>query len=194
MTRIGQAVMLFHGGDREEARNRFGALWTEIGEAGDPLHRCTLAHYMADTQDDPGDELAWDLRALTAADGMEGLHGDGGAEGDGETGADADGDAGPGGGADAGGVRDADGGGVRDGARGAGGGRAARSGSGPAVRAFYPALHLNLAADYMKLQRPDAARLHLDRARDAADALGEDGYGHAVRAGIDRLERRLRKR
>lgn len=67
MTRIGQAIMLLHAGDREEARNRFGELWSEIGEDGDALHRCTLAHYMADAQDDPGDELAWDLRALTAA-------------------------------------------------------------------------------------------------------------------------------
>lgn len=70
MTRIGQAVMLLHGGDREEARNRFGAIWAEIGVDGDGLERCTLAHYMADTQDDPGDELAWDLRALTAAQSL----------------------------------------------------------------------------------------------------------------------------
>ncbi|MEU6403221.1 hypothetical protein [Streptomyces sp. NPDC046985] len=67
MTRIGQCVMLHHAGDREEARTRFLDLWGEICEDGDPLHRCTLAHYMADTQDDPSDELAWDLRALSAA-------------------------------------------------------------------------------------------------------------------------------
>ncbi|MBD0422523.1 hypothetical protein AB0L35_15900 [Streptomyces sp. NPDC052309] len=67
-TRIGQVVMLHHAGDREEARRRFLDLWAEIGEHGDPLHRCTLAHYLADTQDDPGDELAWDLRALAAAE------------------------------------------------------------------------------------------------------------------------------
>jgi hypothetical protein len=140
MTRIGQAVMLLHGGDREEARNRFGVLWSEIGEVGEAWHRCTLAHYLADTQDDPGDELAWDLRALTAAEGL-------------------------------------------------GGGEAA-----PAVRAFYPSLHLNLAADYVKLQRPEAARLHLDLARNAADALGADGYGNGVRAAIDRVERWLRDR
>lgn len=70
MTRIGQAVMLLHGGDREEARGRLAALWAEIGDQGDPLHRCTLAHYMAGTQDDPEDELAWDLRALRAADAL----------------------------------------------------------------------------------------------------------------------------
>ncbi|MFE5211506.1 hypothetical protein [Streptomyces sp. NPDC056600] len=67
-TRIGQAVLLHHGGDREEARGRFLGLWQEIGADGDAFHRCALAHYLADTQDDPADELAWDLRALSAAE------------------------------------------------------------------------------------------------------------------------------
>ncbi|MFJ8543768.1 hypothetical protein ACIRFH_17410 [Streptomyces sp. NPDC093586] len=75
LTRIGQVVMLHHAGDREEARHRFLVLWAEIGEHGDPLHRCTLAHYLADTQDDPGDELAWDLRALSAAEEITQGHG-----------------------------------------------------------------------------------------------------------------------
>ncbi|MET9508313.1 hypothetical protein ABZX62_07505 [Streptomyces flavidovirens] len=142
MTRIGQAIMLLHAGDREEARNRLGELWAEIGEDGDPFHRCTLAHYMADAQDDAGDELAWDLRALAAADGLTDE-------------------------------------------------RVARHDSSVAVRGFYPSLHLNLAADYLKLHRPEAARAHLGRARAASDALGDDGYGDGVRAAIDRLERRL---
>ncbi|MER6104124.1 hypothetical protein ABT115_17795 [Streptomyces sp. NPDC001832] len=148
MTRIGQAIMLLHGGDREEARNRFGELWSEIGEDGDALHRCTLAHYMADTQDDPGDELAWDLRALTAAGSLTDE-------------------------------------------------RAAQDSDALAVRAFYPSLHLNLAADYVKLQRPEAARIHLERARAASGALADDGaddgYGGGVRAAIARLEQRLRE-
>ncbi|MEW2414601.1 hypothetical protein AB0953_12855 [Streptomyces sp. NPDC046866] len=76
MTRIGQAVILLHAGDREEARNRLGELWAEIGEDGAGLHRCTLAHYMADAQDDPADELSWDLRALTAADALAGAGGE----------------------------------------------------------------------------------------------------------------------
>ncbi|WP_330451702.1 MULTISPECIES: hypothetical protein [unclassified Streptomyces] len=147
MTRIGQAIMLLHGGDREEARNRFTALWSEIGEDGDALHRCTLAHYMADTQDDPADELAWDLRALTAARALTDER--------------------------VAGHRDA-----------------------LAVQAFYPSLHLNLAADYVRLQRPAAARDHLERARAASAVLAEDGtddgYGGGVRAAIGRLERRLR--
>lgn len=136
MTRIGQAVILLHAGDREEARNRLGEIWSEIGAEGDSLHRCTLAHYMADAQDDPADELAWDLRALTAADGL---------------------------------------------------------GEGPreALRGFYASLHLSLAADYVKLRRPEAARVHLARARAATAALADDGYGNGVRGAIARLERRL---
>ncbi|MEV6678408.1 hypothetical protein AB0N09_16340 [Streptomyces erythrochromogenes] len=150
MTRIGQAVILLHAGDREEARNRLGEIWQEIGEEGESLHRCTLAHYMADAQDDPADELAWDLRALTAADAL----GDG------------------------------------TGSGGRNGRRALREPL-PAMRVFYPSLHLSLAADYLKLQRPEAARVHLARARAAAGALSDDGYGNGVRAGIARLERRL---
>ncbi|MEU1179131.1 hypothetical protein ABZ464_16050 [Streptomyces sp. NPDC005820] len=134
LTRIGQVVMLHHGGDREEARRRLLDLWTELGEDGDPLHRCTLAHYLADTQDDPFDELAWDLRALTAAEEHD---------------------------------------------------------ESPAVRALYPSLHLNLAADYVRLGRAGAARTHLRRARGAAGVLGDDSYGDGVRAAISRMELRL---
>ncbi|MDH6629929.1 hypothetical protein M2271_007778 [Streptomyces sp. LBL] len=147
MTRIGQVVMLHHAGDREEARHRFLDLWAEIGEHGDALHRCTLAHYLADTHDDPCDELAWDLRALTAA---EELAEDRPAEYHG-----------------------------------------GRPEDVLAVRALYPTLHLNLAADYVKLGRAEAARTHLCRARSASDALGDDRYGDGVRAAISRLESRL---
>lgn len=143
LTRIGQSVMLHHAGDREEARGRFLALWREIGADGDPLHRCTLAHYMADTQDDPCDELAWDLRALSAAEELTDER---------------------------------------------------RSGSGgapAAVRALYPSLHLNLAADYVKLGRREAARSHLRHARGTAGGLADDSYGDGVRAAINRLELRL---
>ncbi|MFF9689687.1 hypothetical protein [Streptomyces sp. NPDC014623] len=147
MTRIGQAIMLLHAGDREEARNRFGIIWAEIGERGEALHRCTLAHYMADTQDDPGDELAWDLRALTAAEGLTGA-----------VATDPDGE-----------YQDV-----------------------TAVRALVPSLHLSLAADYLKLQRFEAARIHLDRAWDVIGVLEDDGYGGGVRAALGRMERRLR--
>ncbi|MGW2227879.1 hypothetical protein [Streptomyces formicae] len=142
MTRIGQAVMLHHGGDREEAQGRFLVLWGEIGEDGDPLHRCTLAHYMADTQEDPSAELAWDLRALSAADELTDT-------------------------------------------------RLHQHHQSLAVRGFYPSLHLNLAADYVKLGRPGAARSHLRRARGAVGSLGDDEYGNGIKTAIARLEREV---
>jgi hypothetical protein len=70
LTRIGQGVELHHHrGRREDARDLFAQIWDDIGgEQGDPLHVCVLAHSMADVQDDVRQELAWDLRALAAAD------------------------------------------------------------------------------------------------------------------------------
>jgi hypothetical protein len=55
-------------GERERARDLFAGLWAQVGHDGDPLHRVTLAHFMADVQDDPAQELEWDRRALAAAD------------------------------------------------------------------------------------------------------------------------------
>ncbi|WP_443072213.1 hypothetical protein [Streptomyces sp. WMMC1477] len=141
-TRIGQAVILLHGGDREEARSRFAELWAELGHDGEPFHRLTVAHYMADTQDDPQDELAWDLRALGAAEAMSG---------------------GP-----------------------APGGGPARS-----ARGLFPSLHLNLAADYLKLAQHAASRRELDRCQAVLDTLDDDAYGRGVRAAVARMELRL---
>jgi tetratricopeptide (TPR) repeat protein len=69
LNRIGEAIQLSHQGEREAARLQFAEIWDEIGgEQGDPLQRCTLAHAMADVQDDVLQELEWDQRALAAAD------------------------------------------------------------------------------------------------------------------------------
>ncbi|MFC4128599.1 hypothetical protein [Nocardia rhizosphaerae] len=68
MARITDAVTEFRSGDTDSARTALVALWAELGPAGDPLHRCALAHYLADTYDDPAEALVWDLRALDAAD------------------------------------------------------------------------------------------------------------------------------
>ncbi len=69
LIRIGQAVQLSYQGEREAARVLFAEIWDEIGgEQGDPLHVCTLAHAMADVQDDVHQEVVWDQRALAAAD------------------------------------------------------------------------------------------------------------------------------
>lgn len=142
LTRIGQVVMLHRGGDRDEARDRFLGLWAEIGEDGDALHRCTLAHYLADTQEDPADELAWDLRALSAAEELTD-------------------------------------------------GRVTEHQRWLAVRALYPSLHLNLAADYANLDRVEAARSHLRLAYETVGTLGEDSYGDGIRAAMNRLDARL---
>lgn len=68
MTRIGHGIELGQRGDRDQARRLFAQLWEQVGPRGDALHRCALAHSMADVQDDPHEELIWDLRALGAAD------------------------------------------------------------------------------------------------------------------------------
>ncbi|MER6298330.1 hypothetical protein ABT247_01995 [Kitasatospora sp. NPDC001539] len=56
-------------GRTAEARASFEALWDALGER-DVFHRCVLAHYLADLQEDPRAELEWDRRALAAADSL----------------------------------------------------------------------------------------------------------------------------
>jgi hypothetical protein len=68
MDAIGRAVMQGQNGDTAAAREAMLELWTRIGVTGDPLHRCTLAHSMADLYEDAAQALAWDVRALDAAD------------------------------------------------------------------------------------------------------------------------------
>ncbi|WP_264010317.1 hypothetical protein [Mycolicibacterium flavescens] len=68
MEAIATAVVLGRDGDKESARDDLLALWKQIGVTGDPFHRCTLAHYLADLYEDPAVALIWDVRALDAAD------------------------------------------------------------------------------------------------------------------------------
>jgi hypothetical protein len=71
MARIVRAQQRAVDGDRVGAAELMTVVWADIGgEHGDPLHAVTLAHYLADLQDDPAAELEWDLRALHAADGL----------------------------------------------------------------------------------------------------------------------------
>ena len=70
MTAITEAVMRARTGDRATARAELDRIWADLGPLGDPLHRCTLAHHLADLQDDPAQALAWDIRALDAADAL----------------------------------------------------------------------------------------------------------------------------
>ncbi|MFI6207895.1 hypothetical protein ACIBAI_16070 [Streptomyces sp. NPDC051041] len=70
MEAIGRAVAEGRAGDTAAARRKLLDLWSAIGVTGDPLHRCTLAHHLADLHQDPARALAWDVRALDAADAM----------------------------------------------------------------------------------------------------------------------------
>ncbi|CAN7700079.1 hypothetical protein [Mycolicibacterium frederiksbergense] len=67
MEAITTAVVLGRDGEKESARHDLLAIWKQIGVAGDPFHRCTLAHYLADLYEDPAAALMWDVRALDAA-------------------------------------------------------------------------------------------------------------------------------
>lgn len=70
MEAIGQAVVEGRAGDIASARRKLLSLWSAIGVTGDPLHRCSLAHYLADLYEDPAQALVWDIRALDAADAV----------------------------------------------------------------------------------------------------------------------------
>ncbi|WP_410566956.1 hypothetical protein [Amycolatopsis sp. cmx-4-61] len=71
MARVTAAVQRGQAGERASARAELAAMWAEVerGE-GDDFHRCVIAHFMADLQDNPQDELRWDERALAAVDGV----------------------------------------------------------------------------------------------------------------------------
>lgn len=68
LQRISSAFHLHCRGDRAEARARMDALWEELDPHGDPYHRSVLAHFIADTQLEAAEELAWDERALQIAE------------------------------------------------------------------------------------------------------------------------------
>ncbi|MCP2254757.1 hypothetical protein LY13_003527 [Prauserella aidingensis] len=70
MDAIVSAVTAGRDGDVDTARRELLRIWARVGAAGDPFHRCTLAHYLADLYDDPAESLMWDVRALDAADAL----------------------------------------------------------------------------------------------------------------------------
>jgi hypothetical protein len=72
MDQVMAAVQMLHGGERERARAEMLGLWDRLGTHDAPLERCTLAHFLADTEEEVSAELTWDLRALAAATGNRG--------------------------------------------------------------------------------------------------------------------------
>jgi len=67
LVRVAEAAQITQRGDKHRARNVFQEIWDEVGEDGDALCPCAVAHGLADAQDDAREELVWDLRALKAA-------------------------------------------------------------------------------------------------------------------------------
>ncbi|CCF62432.1 hypothetical protein [Nocardia cyriacigeorgica] len=70
MAAITEAVTRGRAGDGDGARTTLTDMWADLGPHGDPFHRCTLAHYLADLHDDPAQALTWDIRALDAAEAL----------------------------------------------------------------------------------------------------------------------------
>jgi hypothetical protein len=66
LARIKNAFRLYCRAEVAEGRRLLEELWEELGP-DKPYHRSVTAHYLADTQIDPEEELKWDLRALEAA-------------------------------------------------------------------------------------------------------------------------------
>ena len=59
MADLAAAVELGRAGERDAARRRLVAMWDDLGADGDALHRCSVAHFLADLQDDVREELLW---------------------------------------------------------------------------------------------------------------------------------------
>lgn len=71
MNRVTAAVQAGQAGDRTTARQALESIWVEVEQRGaDAFHRCVIAHFLADLQDDARDELMWDERALEAVAGV----------------------------------------------------------------------------------------------------------------------------
>ena len=73
MATIAQVQQVAQQGHKEQAIAAYEQLWTQVER---PLHRVSVAHYLADLQDDPAEELRWDELALAAAAEVESHDGD----------------------------------------------------------------------------------------------------------------------
>lgn len=71
MARVTAAVQRGRAGERATARQELEAMWAEVERGGgDDFHRCVIAHFTADLQENEREELMWDERALAAVDGV----------------------------------------------------------------------------------------------------------------------------
>ncbi|WP_051613128.1 hypothetical protein [Rhodococcus sp. UNC23MFCrub1.1] len=139
MDAIAAAVTEGRSGNLDKARRQLLALWQDIGVNGDPLHRCSLAHYLADLYEHPAQALTWDVRALDAAHSVTDQ-------------------------------------------------RTQNHHGGLHIAGFFPSLHLNLADNYCRLGSFDAAREHIDAAKECSSTLADDPYGDLIRGAIGRVD------
>lgn len=68
LARIKHAFRLYCRSEVGEGRRLLQELWGELGP-DQAYHRSVTAHYLADTENDPEEELKWDLLALEAVQG-----------------------------------------------------------------------------------------------------------------------------
>lgn len=71
MREIMEAVAVLQAGDCASARPELLRLWGIWSDREAPLHRCTIAHFIADTEEEAAAELTWDLLSLEAATGFK---------------------------------------------------------------------------------------------------------------------------
>ena len=69
LTRIKHAFRLYCRSEVGEGRRLLHELWEELGP-DQAYYRSVTAHYLADTEDEPEEELRWDLLALEAVEGL----------------------------------------------------------------------------------------------------------------------------
>ena len=69
MEDITHAIGILQSGDQTRGRQLLLQLWGQWKNKDAPRERCTIAHFLADTEDTVGAELQWDLIALDAATG-----------------------------------------------------------------------------------------------------------------------------
>jgi len=51
LTAVTAAITMRQEGRRVQARTQLEDLWRQVGDHGDPAHRCMVAHSLADLQD-----------------------------------------------------------------------------------------------------------------------------------------------